>query len=76
METVKVTELGKGAKVVLRNGWVATLMDGYKKRPVRLAYVEGLFNETASIYAKDIAFADIDGELYEVEIPEYMKLGL
>ena len=42
METVKVTELGKGAKVVLRNGWVATLMDGYKKRPVRLAYVEGL----------------------------------
>jgi hypothetical protein len=72
MDTIKVTELGKGSKVVLKNGWVATLMDGYKKRSTRLAFVEGLFDEMGSIYASDIAFADINGELFKVEVPESM----
>jgi len=72
MDTIKVTELGKGSKVVLKNGWVATLMDGYKKRSTRLDFVEGLFEEMGSSYASDIVFADINGALFKVEVPESM----
>ena len=69
MDKVKVTELGKGTRVILRNGWVATLMDGYKKRSTRLAKV---CNEIRLIYVSDIGYAEIDEQLYEVEVPENM----
>ena len=72
MDKVKVTELGKGTRVILRNGWVATLMDGYKKRSTRLAREEGLLNEIRLIYVSDIGYAEIDEQLYEVEVPENM----
>jgi len=47
-------------------------MDGYKKRSTRLARVEGLLNEIRLIYVSDIGYAEIDEQLYEVEVPENM----
>ena len=72
MKTINVTELGKNTKVILTNGWTATLLDGYKKRNIRLADVQGLYDEVGSIYASDIDFAEINGELFKVEFPESM----
>lgn len=46
--------LKKGTRIVLKNGWKATLMDN-KKGSIRLAEVEGFYTEIGSIYAADIA---------------------
>ena len=46
--------LKKGTRVVLRNGWEATLEDN-KRGSIRMATVEGFYTEMGSIYAHDIA---------------------
>lgn len=53
-------ELKKGAKVILRNGWKATLEDNMKGN-TRMATVEGYVTEMGSIYAHDITKVEING---------------
>ena len=59
---VQSDEIAKGARVRLkRTGWVATIMDGYKKRYTRLALVEGDYTEYGSIYSSDIEAVEVMG---------------
>ena len=46
-------DLKKGARVKLRNGWMATVMDNGRGN-TRMCEVEGLYTETGSVYAHDI----------------------
>jgi hypothetical protein len=55
---VNTNDLKKGARVLLRNGWYATIQDN-RKGDVRVATVEGLCTETGSVYAHDIVEAHI-----------------
>lgn len=58
MSLVKTNDLKKGDRVLLSNGWYATIQDN-RKGDVRIATVEGLHTETGSIYAHDIVEANI-----------------
>lgn len=48
-------DLKKGTRVVLRNGWMATIMDN-KKGNTRVCEVEGTYTEMGSVYSHDIAY--------------------
>ena len=50
---VKTNEIKKGHRVLLSNGWYATMMDNLKGQ-TRLAMVEGIYTEAGSVYAHDI----------------------
>jgi hypothetical protein len=65
--TVKSTELTKGTRVRLSNGWEAILEDNQKKAKTRLATVFGFFTEMGSVYTHDIALATVNGEFVKVE---------
>jgi hypothetical protein len=56
-------DLKKGDKVILSNGWLATIMDN-KKGTIRMAEVQGHYTEIGSVYAHDIAYAftGVDGD--------------
>ena len=73
MKTIEANKLGKGSKVILKCGWRATILDGYKNRSIRMAEVEGLFKEVGSIYTSDIAYAEVDGELLRVTLPNAQR---
>jgi hypothetical protein len=51
---MKTNDLKKGAYVRLRNGWYAQIADN-KRGNIRMATVYGLYTETGSVYAHDIA---------------------
>lgn len=51
---VLTNDLKKGDKVVLRNGWTATIEDN-KKGNIRLAKVNGFVTKLGSIYVWDIS---------------------
>lgn len=58
MSYAETNKLKKGTRILLSNGWLATLEDN-KRGAIRLATVEGFYTETGSIYADDIvAFLD------------------
>lgn len=70
---VNVNDLKKGSRVLLRNGWYATVEDN-KKGSTRMCTVEGFCTEMGSVYATDIQFAIIDGNKVLVEYPDkYIK---
>jgi hypothetical protein len=75
MKSITTNELKKGTRVKLRNGWLATLEDS-KKGNIRLATVEGVYTEMGSIYAHDIAFAQLsDGTTAAITLtPQQIKL--
>jgi preprotein translocase subunit YajC len=50
---MKTNDLKKGARVLLENGWYATIEDNAKGN-TRIATVEGFVTEIGSIYAHDI----------------------
>lgn len=54
-------DLRKGDRVVLHNGWNATIKDN-KKGNIRVATVEGFATETGSIYIWDIKGRVLVGE--------------
>jgi len=71
---MKTNDLKKDTRVVLSNGWYATLFDN-AKGDTRLAMVEGYVCETGSIYSHDIAYAIIDGVEIPIEhTPKQLKL--
>lgn len=58
---MKTNDIKKGARVVLTNGWAATIEDDVRGN-IRMATVEGTVTEMGSIYAWDIArVVAIDG---------------
>jgi len=46
-------DIKKGARLVLKSGWMGTMMDN-KKGNIRLVDVEGTCREIGSVYAWDI----------------------
>ncbi len=71
---MKTNDLKKGTRIVLRNGWQATIEDN-RKGNIRMATVEGHYTETGSIYAHDIAGVLVDGKWERPEYtPEQLKL--
>ena len=64
--------LKKGAKIILQNGWHATIADNMRGN-IRLAEVQGLYTETGSIYAHNIKFAVIDGKNVLIELTDNQK---
>jgi hypothetical protein len=52
---MKTNDLKKGDRVLLNNGWYATIADN-KKGNIRMAEVEGLYTETGSVYSHEIGF--------------------
>jgi hypothetical protein len=58
MTLVKTNDLKKGTRVLLSNGWYATLADNARGN-TRMATVEGYVTETGSVYAHDIVEAHI-----------------
>jgi hypothetical protein len=54
---MNATEIKKGARVRLSNGWEADILDNQTRRPTRLARVFGIFEDLGSIYTTDIAEA-------------------
>lgn len=71
---MKTNDLKKGAEVVLRNGWRAVIEDNLKGN-TRLATVYGMFTETGSVYAHDIAYAVINNKMVAIEYtPAQIKL--
>lgn len=51
---MKSTDIRKGMRVQLRNGWYATIEDNQTRGHIRDATVEGNVTETGSIYTSDI----------------------
>ena len=66
MTLLKTNDLKKGNRVLLANGWYATMADN-RKGDIRVATVEGMVTETGSIYAHDIMKAEIAGSWVRVE---------
>lgn len=64
---VPVTEVRKGTRVQLRNGWYATIKDNTVKQHTRVAEVEGNYTETGSVYSTDIIMARIVGDSLTVD---------
>jgi hypothetical protein len=60
---MKTNDLKKGARITLRNGWLATIADN-KKGNIRDATVEGFYTETGSVYAHDIMSVLVNGMLW------------
>lgn len=74
MTLVKTNDLKKGARVMLANGWYATIQDN-RKGDTRIATVEGFVTETGSVYAHDIVKAVIGESWVKVEhTPKQMEM--
>lgn len=63
---VKTNDLKKGTRILLRNGWYATIMDN-ARGTIRVADVEGFYREIGSVYAHDILKAEVNGKWVNVE---------
>jgi hypothetical protein len=71
---MKTNDIHKGMRILLRNGWYATMADNMKGN-TRMADVEGVVRETGSVYAHDIIGVIVDGHMQEIEYtPAQMKL--
>jgi hypothetical protein len=64
---VSSKEIKKGTKVILRNGWKATIEDNKTTSHTRMATVQGDFTEMGSVYSTDIVEAMFDGLWFIVE---------
>ena len=73
MEKVKVTDLGRGAKVILDGGWEATLEDDNKNSITRLVKITGMQWTVKRADVSWIKYAEIDGKLYKVETGKDMR---
>jgi len=70
---IKTNSIKKGMRVILANGWRATIEDN-KKGNIRLATVEGyFFTEMGSIYAWDIEWAYTEEGLIRVALTDAQK---
>ena len=54
MKNTNIAEVKKGARVELRNGWFATVLDNLTNGQTRLCNVEGFVTEMGSVYSSDM----------------------
>ena len=74
MNIVKTNDLKKGTRVLLRNGWYATLADNARGN-TRFAAVEGHVTEMGSVYAHDIVQAELAGSWVTIaHTPKQMEM--
>ena len=52
--TTKISDVTKGARVELRNGFHATVLDNLVNGQTRLCNVEGIVTEMGSVYSSDM----------------------
>jgi hypothetical protein len=72
---MKTNDIKKGMRIVLNNGWKATMYDNARGN-IRMAEVEGFYTEIGSIYAHDIAAVEVSGVWHPVELtPAQEKLA-
>lgn len=67
MTKVSSLDLKKGARVRLRNGWEADVLDNTVKQHTRVCKVYGWETECGSVYTTDIEAVLIDGRWLPVE---------
>lgn len=68
-QTIKSTELVKGQRIELQDGWRGTLAGKPGNKKTVLATIEGVVTETGSIYVHDIYSAqNNEGEWLQVEL--------
>ena len=66
--SVSIKNVKKGTKVILRNGWEATIEDNQTSQHTRLATVYGDYTELGSVYSTNIVEAQMgDGSWHIVE---------
>ena len=65
-------ELKKGDRVMLENGWKATIEDN-EKGNIRLATVFGMYTEIGSIYGHDIKYTYKGAKMVVIEYTEAQK---
>lgn len=71
---MQTNDLKKGDRVILRNGWYATIMDN-KKGNTRFCDVEGFERELGSVYSHDIvAVVKPGGQVRIAHTPAQEKL--
>lgn len=71
---MKTNDIKKGMRIVLNNGWKATMYDNMRGN-IRMAEVEGFYTEVGSIYAHDIAAVEVNGVWVPVTYtPAQLKL--
>lgn len=63
---MKTNDIKSGTSVRLKNGWLATIIDN-RRGNIRTATVQGIYEETGSIYASDIVQALVDDAWVKVE---------
>ena len=63
---MKTNDLKKGDRVILANGWYATIADNARGQ-TRIATVEGYETETGSVYSHDIVYAIAGGLKFPIE---------
>lgn len=66
---MKTSEIKKGMRILLSNGWYGTMMDNMRGT-TRLAEVEGYYTETGSVYSHDIFAVEVDGQFQKVDYTE------
>ena len=66
---VRTDQLKKGVRIRLRSGWEAIVVEECNGNTL-VAKVFGNFTETGSVYAHDIAEAEVNGDWVEVELTE------
>ena len=66
---VRTDQLKKGVRIRMKNGWEAVVVEACKGNTL-IAKVFGDYTETGSVYAHDIAQAEVNGKWVEVEMTE------
>jgi len=66
---MKTSEIKKGMRIKLANGWFGTMKDNMRG-VTRLAEVEGYYTEIGSIYSFDIVSVYVDGVWDAVQYTE------
>lgn len=66
---MKTSEIKKGMRILLSNGWYGTMMDNMRGT-TRLAEVEGYYTEVGSVYSYDIVAVEVNGQFQKVDYTE------
>lgn len=66
---MKTSEIKKGMRILLSNGWYGTMMDNLRGT-TRLAEVEGYYTEVGSVYSYDIVAVEVNGQFQKVDYTE------
>ena len=66
---MKTSEIKKGMRILLSNGWYGTMMDNMRGT-TRLAEVEGFYTEMGSVYSYDIVAVEVNGQFQKVDYTE------